>query len=233
MWVLCITGELEMVLTRAQAKKFYDRFGSKQDAQSFYEDKALDDLIAHAAFEHANAVVELGCGTGRFALRLLEKHLPPAATYFGTDLSETMIEIAEQRLLPYKERAKAVLSDGAMRFPLPDHSVDRVVSTYVLDLLPEADIREVIAEARRVLMPGGKLCLAGLTTGVTFTSRIVSTIWSAICSLHAPLVGGCRPVRLDPFFDENIWSIEYRNVVTQFGVPSGVLIASPKSGSDK
>ncbi len=216
-----------MVLSRAQAKKFYDRFGSKQDAQSFYEDAALDDLIAHAAFEQANAVVELGCGTGRFALSLLEKHLSPTATYLGTDLSQTMIALAEQRITPYQARAKVVLSDGSMRFALPDHSVDRVVSTYVLDLLTEADIREVIAEARRVLMPGGKLCLVGLAPGVTFTSRIVSTLWSAICSLHAPLVGGCRPVHLDPFFDLNSWSIEYRNVVTQFGVPSGVLIARP------
>jgi hypothetical protein len=38
-----------MVLTRSQAQRFYDRFGKKQDAQAFYEDAALDDLIAHAA----------------------------------------------------------------------------------------------------------------------------------------------------------------------------------------
>lgn len=44
----------------------------------------------------------------------------------------------------YKERAKAVRSDGSVRFPLPGRSVDRVVSTYVLDLLSETDIREAI-----------------------------------------------------------------------------------------
>jgi ubiquinone/menaquinone biosynthesis C-methylase UbiE len=220
-----------MVLSRAQARKFYDRFGSKQDAQSFYEDRALDDLIAHASFEQANAVFELGCGTGRFALSLLAKQLPPDATYLGTDLSQTMIALAAQRLLPYRERAKVALSDGSMRFPLPDHCVDRVVSAYVLDLLSETDIREAIAEAHRVLLPGGKLCLVGLTVGVTFPSRIVSTLWSAICALHAPLVGGCRPVRLDSFFDQNDWTIDYRNVVSQFGIPSAVLIASPKSAS--
>jgi ubiquinone/menaquinone biosynthesis C-methylase UbiE len=222
-----------MALTRAQAKTFYDRFGSKQDAQSFYEDAALDDLIAHASFEQANAVVELGCGTGRFALRLLAKHLPASATYLGTDLSQTMIDLARQRLSPYPDRAKVVLSDGALRFSLPDHSVDRVVSTYVLDLLSETDIREVIAEARRVLVPGGKLCLVGLVPGPTFSSRIVSALWSAIYSLDAKLVGGCRPVRLDPFLDDHSWddkswAIDYRHVVTRFGIPSGVIIASPK-----
>jgi ubiquinone/menaquinone biosynthesis C-methylase UbiE len=221
--------QIKMILTRAQAKTFYDRFGSKQDAQSFYEDAALDDLVAHAAFEQAKAVFELGCGTGRFTLRLLTNHLPPSASYLGTDLSQTMIDIAAQRIARYEARAKMVLSDGSMPFALPDHSVDRVVSTYVLDLLAETDIREVVAEAHRVLMPGGKLCLVGLAPGVTITSRIVSTIWSAIFSLHAPLVGGCRPVRLDPFFDPNSWSIDYRNVVTGFGVPSEVLVASPRA----
>jgi len=218
-----------MVLTRSQARTFYDRFGKKQDAQAFYEDAALDDLIAQAAFEQAENVFELGCGTGRFALRLLTRHLSPSASYLGIDLSQTMIDIAEQRISSYAERAKMVQSDGSLRFPLPDRSVDRVVSTYVLDLLSETDIHQAISEARRVLMPNGRLCLVSLTHGVTFASRIVGAMWSAVFRLHAPLVGGCRPIRLDSFFDQQIWSVDYRNTITRFGVPSEVLIAIPKS----
>ena len=47
-----------MTLSHSQAKRFYDRFGSKQDKQSFYEDKALDELIAHALIEYA---ITCGC----------------------------------------------------------------------------------------------------------------------------------------------------------------------------
>ncbi len=218
-----------MFLTRPQAKSFYDHFGSKQDAQAFYEDKSLDDLVAHAAFEHAETVFEFGFGTGRFAFRLLKKHLPASASYFGIDLSQTMTGLAEQRIAPYAGRAKVVQSDGSISFPLPDHSVDRVVSTYVLDLLPESDIREVISEAHRVLKPGGRICLVGLGPGVTFGSRMVAALWSAAFRLHAPLVGGCRPIRIEPFLDRKTWLLDYRHVVIQFGVPSEVLIASPKS----
>ena len=221
-----------MVLTRSQARTFYDRFGKKQDAQAFYEDAALDDLIAHGAFEQAEKVFEFGCGTGRFASRLLTKHLSPSTSYLGIDLSQTMINIAEQRISAYAERAEVVQSDGSMCFPLPDHSVDRVVSTYVLDLLSETDIRQAISEVYRVLMPGGKLCLVSLTYGVTFASRIVCALWSQLFRLHAPLVGGCRPIRLDPLIDQHSWSIDYRNVVTQFGVSSEVLIACVKGTSD-
>jgi ubiquinone/menaquinone biosynthesis C-methylase UbiE len=217
-----------MVLTRSQAQRFYDRFGGKQDAQAFYEDAALEDLIAHAAFEQAERVFELGCGTGRFALRLLGKHLSPSASYFGIDLSRTMIDLAERRISPYAKRARVVQSDGSMRFPLADHSVDRVVCTYVLDLLPEEDIRHAVAEANRALKAGGKLCLVSLTHGVTLASRIVEGLWSRIFQWRAALVGGCRPIDLHPFFDPQSWSIDYRNVISRLGVPSEIIIASPK-----
>ena len=217
-----------MVLTRSQAQAFYDRFGKKQDAQAFYEDKALDDLIAQGAFDQAEKVFEFGCGTGRLASRLLTRHLPQSATYFGIDLSQTMISIAEQRISPYAERAKVVQSDGSVHFPLADHSVDRVVSTYVLDLLSETDARQAISEAYRVLIPGGRLCLVSLAYGVTFPSRIVCALWQQLFRLHAPLVGGCRPIRLVPLLDRDDWSIRYRKVLTQFGVPSEVLVTCPK-----
>lgn len=218
-----------MILTRTQARKFYDRFGAKQDTQAFYEDAALDDLVAHAAFGQAQSVFELGCGTGRFAARLLAQALPASASYFGTDLSRTMIGIADERMLPYAGRAKVMESDGSMHLPLADRCVERVVSTYVLDLLPETDIREVLVDAARVLIPGGKLCLVSLSRGVTFASVIVSALWSAAWRLHAAWVGGCRPIRLESFLDRQVWSIEYCNVVVRFGVPSEVLIASLKS----
>jgi ubiquinone/menaquinone biosynthesis C-methylase UbiE len=217
-----------MVLTRSQAQTFYDRFGRKQDAQAFYENAALKDLIAHAAFEQAEKVFELGCGTGRFALRLLKKHLSPSASYLGIDLSRTMIDLAGQCISPYAERARVVRSDGSMSFPLSDHSVDRVVSAYVLDLLSEEDIRQAIAEANRVLKAGGKLCLVSLTHGVTLASRIVEALWSGVYQRHAAWVGGCRPIDLDSFFDPKSWSIDYGNVVSQLGVASEVIIASPK-----
>ena len=217
-----------MTLTHSQAEAFYDHFGEKQDIQSFYEDLALDDLIHHGSFEQAKNVFELGCGTGRLALWLLATCLPPFATYVGMDLSQTMIDIAVKRLASFKERAKVVHSDGSMVFPLPDNSVDRVVSTYVFDLLSEEDIRQAIREAHRVLVPKGKLCIVSLTEGVTLPSEIVSGAWKMVFRLNASLIGGCRPIQLDGFFDDREWSLEYRNINIQFGIPSEVLIASRK-----
>ena len=216
-----------MVLTPSQARAFYDRFGSKQDTQAFYEDAALDDLIAHAALDQANSVFEFGCGTGRFASRLLKECLPPSASYSGIDISQTMTALASERLAPYAGRATVTLSDGSVSFPLADRSVDRVISTYVLDLLSVNDICQAIHEAHRVLTTDGRLCLVSLTRGNGLASRIISSVWSALFRMHASLVGGCRPIRLDTFMDPQHWSVEYHHVVTQVGVPSEILIARP------
>lgn len=225
-------SDRERVLSPSAARAYYDRFGRKQDSQGFYEDPALDDLIAHADFQAARSVFEFGCGTGKLAARLLEEHLPPSTSYLGCDVSTVMVGLAARRLGAYGERARVALSDGTVRFPCPDRSVDRVVSTYVLDLLSESDIRRFFSEARRVLVPGGALCLASLTRGVGLPSRIVSSLWAAVFRLNPALVGGCRPIRLGSFVDGREWTVGHEKVVTPFGVPSEVWILRSRSAPD-
>lgn len=217
-----------MALSRPQAKRFYDRFGKLMDTQAFYEDASLDVLLQHADFGHASSVFELGCGTGRLAARLFAEELPLDATYLGVDLSETMVGLARQRLLPWQGRAQVSQSDGGMHIPLPDHAASHIVSTYVFEILPEKDVRAAIAEAHRVLVPGGKICLMTLTRGTTLASRALCAVWEGLYRLHAPLVGGCHPLVLDGFFDARQWDTEYRTVVVQYGVPTEILIVSPK-----
>jgi ubiquinone/menaquinone biosynthesis C-methylase UbiE len=214
-----------LTLSAREAAAFYDRFGRKQDSQSFYEDAALEDLVAHAGFEEAGRVFEFGCGTGRFAERLLARSLPASASYLGCDVSATMVGLAAGRLARFGERGRVVLTDGSIRFPVPDASVDRVIATYVLDLLSEADIGRFLVEARRSLVSAGSLCLVSLTRGVTPLSRVVSAAWTAAYRLAPRLVGGCRPIRLADRLDPRAWEARHRRVVVAFGVPSEVLIA--------
>jgi ubiquinone/menaquinone biosynthesis C-methylase UbiE len=217
-----------MILKPSEAQAFYDRFGKKQDSQCFYEDPAIDDLIAHASFSEANNVFEFGSGTGRFAARLLKEILPEEATYVGCDLSRTMVDLATNRIAPYARRAQVFQSDGSALSSIPDNSVDRVISTYVLDLMSEIDIAEFLLGANRILRAGGKVCLVSLTKGVTLPSRIVAAIWALVFRLRASLVGGCRPIILERHMNPKYWETEYRNVVVAFGVPSEVLVARVK-----
>jgi trans-aconitate methyltransferase len=67
------------MLSREEVRSFYNRFRAKQDWQRFYEGPAIRDLLAHGAFEKAQALFELGCGTGRFAEGLPAGYLRDSA----------------------------------------------------------------------------------------------------------------------------------------------------------
>jgi cyclopropane fatty-acyl-phospholipid synthase-like methyltransferase len=215
------------MLSPADARRTYDRIGRLQDTQAFYEDRATGLLLRHGGFESARAVFEFGCGTGRFAHRLLAERLAPDATYRGMDVSPTMVGLARRRLARFAPRAEVVLSDGGPPAE-PARSYDRVVSTYVFDLLSGDDIRSVLAAARRMLRPEGLVCLAGLSTGVGPASRVVSSSWRWIQARYPSLVGGCRPLDLLPFLPESDWDIRFHQKVVAWAVASEAVVARPR-----
>lgn len=102
-------------LSHDEARRIYDRVGRKLDTQAFYEDRATDEIVRLGDFSAARSVFEFGCGTGRFAARLLEGHLPETATYRAVDQSETMVRVARARLAPFGERARLPLAKGGRR----------------------------------------------------------------------------------------------------------------------
>jgi ubiquinone/menaquinone biosynthesis C-methylase UbiE len=213
------------MLTREETRRVYDRMGAFQDTQAFYEDRGTGILVAHGAFESAHRVLEFGCGTGRFAERLLSRQLPPDARYRALDLSPTMVALARKRLAPFGERAEVVQTDGSPPVSEPAGSRDRFVSNYVLDLLAEDDIRAVVREAHRVLEPGGLLCVASLTGGIGPASRVLSRTWSWLHALRPALVGGCRPLELASWLPAEQWRLRHQEKVAPFGVPLQAVVA--------
>lgn len=214
------------MLSHAQARTVYDQLGAKQDAGAYYEDPPLANLLHHGRWEAVNNVLEFGCGTGSFAQKLLGHHLPATAHYLGMDQSRTMVQLAASRLADFGSRATVLLSGGPAKLLAADHTLDCVVSNYVLDLLAVADIQSFLAEAHRVLRPEGSLCLAGLTHGTTPLSRLVMAGWQLRYQIKPTSVGGCRPMRLTPLLDRHLWRLRHYTVVTVRGLASEVLIAT-------
>ncbi len=220
------------MFTVKEAEAFYNRFGSKQDQQAFYEDPATKDLTAHAELATAQNLLELGCGTGRYAANLLEQTLCTTARYLGLDLSATMVELAKQRLAAFGDRATVEKTTG----PLPQlegRFFDRIFSNYVLDLLPPHEIEQTLNWAQDKLAPEGLLCLVSITPGPKPWSRLISLVWKRVFALSPALVGGCRPIRVQDFLSASHWDIRYRHIVTAFGVASEVVVAKVKKPKEQ
>ena len=198
-----------MALTLKQARSVYDRIGRVQDWQAFYEDATTDRLVANAALAADQTIFEFGCGTGRLAARLLGA-LPESINYLGVDLSPVMIKLATNRLTAWAQRAEVVLVDGSLPLPANDGFADRVLSTFVFDLLDVDYARAVLDDLRRILAPGGRLCLASLTHGEGRLERAVSQAWNGLWQVAPSWWEGVAPSPCAP-----CWAPTGRSSITR------------------
>jgi ubiquinone/menaquinone biosynthesis C-methylase UbiE len=220
-------GKGTVALTLKQARAVYDRIGRVQDWQAFYEDPATNRLVANANLGGDQTIFEFGCGTGRLAERLL-KALPPSVTYLGVDISPVMINLASSRLAAWPERAKTLLVDGSLPLPADDAFADRVLSTFVFDLLEADYARAVLDDLRRILTSDGLLCLASLTHGERLIERGVSRTWTGLWRVAPQVVGGCRPINVSALLG-NDWQIQHHSRVHRLGLVTDVVIATPST----
>jgi ubiquinone/menaquinone biosynthesis C-methylase UbiE len=104
-------------------------------------------------------ILDLGCGTGEMALAIAR--VSPTVKLIGVDGDAGVLERAAA-----KARAEGIeleLHEAlADRVPLPDANVDCVVSTLMFHHLVPSAKRAALAEARRVLAPGGRLLVCDI-----------------------------------------------------------------------
>ena len=102
-------------------------------------------------------ILDLGTGAGLLALAIVRRW--PRTNVVGLDGSTGMLAVAlaaAERELAEAEQARIEFVTGqASRLPFEDASFDLVLSSFVLQLVPHRP--SALAEARRVLRPGGRL----------------------------------------------------------------------------
>jgi ubiquinone/menaquinone biosynthesis C-methylase UbiE len=105
-------------------------------------------------------VLEIGGGSGAMAAELVR--LFPDVRLTATDYDDSMVEAARDRLREFGARVEVQQAD-ATQLPFPDESFDAVVSFIMLHHV--IDWEKAIAEAVRVLRPGGRLLGFDLLAG--------------------------------------------------------------------
>ena len=120
----------------------------------------VGDPVRWAGLRDGETVVDLGCGAGIDAL-LAAGAVGPSGRVIGVDVLAEMVERAETFAAEAAVGNVAWCRAEMEALPLADTSVDVVVSNGAINLSPRKS--RVLAEAHRVLRPGGHLCVSDRT----------------------------------------------------------------------
>ena len=123
--------------------------------------------------------LDVGCGTGALSAAIAQHYQP--SSLFCVDPSGAFLEKAKEQVL---HKAEFLIGDGAA-LPLPDHSVDVVVSGLALNFFP--DVAVGLQEMKRVVRPEGLVaCYVWDYAGRMDFLRI---FWDAACEADANAAG--------------------------------------------
>src|SRR3979409_749925 len=128
---------------------------------------------ALAKLNAGEVVLDLGSGGGIDVL-LSAKRVGPTGKAYGLDMTDEMLALANEN----KRKAGAdnveFLKGEIEHIPLPDNSVDVIISNCVINL--SADKDRVLREAFRVLKPGGRLAVSDVVTSGEVDAQIRQNI---------------------------------------------------------
>jgi ubiquinone/menaquinone biosynthesis C-methylase UbiE len=109
---------------------------------------------AVAELQQGETVLDLGSGGGIDVL-LSARRVGPGGKVYGLDMTDEMLELARRNALAARAANVEFLKGEMEAIPLPDASVDVVISNCVVNL--SAEKPQVLREVARVLRPGGRV----------------------------------------------------------------------------
>jgi len=171
---------------------------------------------ALAHLKEGETVLDLGSGAG-FDCFLASKEVGPTGRVIGVDMTPDMVERARRAAQAGGYDNVEFRLGEIEAIPVPDNSVDAVISNCVLNLSPARD--RVFAEVMRILKPGGRIMISDLIS-VHPTPPFLLENTDALV--------GCLPVQEDEYLEElRASGLEKVEIVEEKAYPNDLLTMDP------
>ena len=159
---------------------------------------------ALATLNPGETVLDLGSGGGIDVL-LSARRVGPTGKVYGLDMTDEMLALARENQKKAGVENVEFLKGEIEQIPLPDNSVDVIISNCVINL--SADKDRVLREAFRVLKPGGRFAVSDVVTRGPMLPQIRERVLLWVGCIAGALEENEYRARLDAAGFENI-SIE-------------------------
>ncbi|KAJ5756195.1 hypothetical protein N7533_005738 [Penicillium manginii] len=166
--------------------------------------------VGFANMKEGETILDLGSGSGIDVL-LAARKVGVNGQAIGVDMTKSMIELAEKNMQNARVSNARFIEATINSVPLPNSSVDCIISNCVINLVPATDKPAVFEEIARLLKPGGRVAISDILARKPLPDHMTKNM-----ALYVGCVAGASEIA------------RYEEYLEQAGF-EGVLIIDTKS----
>lgn len=209
--------------SKGEARKAYDRMSRWYDLMASSSERPFAQMgLRLLAITAGESVLEIGYGTGHI-LQAMTQLVGEEGWVFGLDISTGMSRVARQRLASAGVYSSVQLVCGdAGWLPFASGKLDAVFLSFTLELFDTPEIPLALEACRRILKPGGRLCVVSLSKegGNTLPVRLYA--WA---HRKFPAYVDCRPIYVQSSLERIGFRVVKAMRKSMWGLPVEICLA--------